>query len=284
MNKLFIFIAFCGVLLLMACDRQGNKPQANKMPSVQPNVTLYKELIEMPELDRARQLRIYLPPGYESSDKRYPVLYMHDAQNLFDNATAHAGEWAVDELLNDLARSGQLELIVVGIDNHPQKRLNEMNPWDHPQFGKGEGREYVDFIAEVVKPRIDSEYRTLSQPEFTGIMGSSMGGYISHYAVVQHSDVFGKAGIFSPSYWVSEDAVNLFATKPADATARLYFYMGAEEGGDMVEDIQRVYRSVIDLGHPENNSILRIVPNATHSEAAWRNEFSQAVLWLFAEH
>jgi predicted alpha/beta superfamily hydrolase len=281
MSKPFKFITVWWVLLLTACTPQDAEQRKNKAPSAQPNVTLYNELIDIPGLERARQLRIYLPPGYESSDKRYPVLYMHDAQNLFDDATAYAGEWAVDELLNELAASQQLELIVVGIDNHPQKRLNEMNPWDHPEFGKGEGREYVDFIARVVKPLIDGHYRTRAGRDYTGIMGSSMGGYISHYAVVQYPDVFGRAGIFSPSYWVADEAVAMFTTTPAASDARLYFYMGTEEGEMMVGNIQKVYDSAMELGHSPDKAVLRIVPGATHSEAAWRNEFSRAVLWLF---
>jgi predicted alpha/beta superfamily hydrolase len=284
MNKLFVFIFLCGLLSLMACNPQESKLRANKTPSAQPNVTLYSELVDIPGLNRTRQLRIYLPPGYGSSDKHYPVLYMHDAQNLFDDATAHTGEWAVDELLNQLAASQQLELIVVGIDNHPQRRLNEMNPWDHPTFGKGEGREYMDFIARVVKPLMDERYRTRPEVEHTGIMGSSMGGYISHYAIVQYPDVFGRAGIFSPSYWISPEAVKMFTSTPVAKNARLYFYMGSGEGEDMVGDIETVFNSILAQGHSPDNAVLHIVPDAQHTELAWHNEFPHAVLWLFGEH
>jgi predicted alpha/beta superfamily hydrolase len=88
-------------------------------------------------------VRIYLPPGYEQGTRRYPVLYMHDGQNLFDDATAYAGEWGIDETLNELAKSRGLELIVVGIDNGGAERIHELNAWDNPQFGKGEGEQYT---------------------------------------------------------------------------------------------------------------------------------------------
>lgn len=282
-NTIALYISVSlSVFFLASCADKNTAPI--KPSSAQSNVTLYNHLIDMPGLDRARQLRIYLPPGYESSSKHYPVLYMHDGQNLFDNATAYSGEWAVDELLNELAAQQQLELIVVGVDNHPQKRLNEMNPWDHPEFGKGEGRAYVDFIAQVVKPLIDQQYRTRPEREHTGIMGSSMGGYISHYAVVQYPDLFGKAGIFSPSYWVAPEAVAMFMTTPVAKDARLYFYMGGGEGEVMVTNVEQVFNATLAQGHKPENTSLRVVPEAMHTESAWRSEFSRAVLWLFNKH
>lgn len=175
-----------------------------KASSAQANVSLLPELLQIPGLNRQRQIRVYVPPGYANSQRRYPVLYMHDGQNLFDAATAYAGEWRVDETLNALSESGQLELIVVGIDNGQEKRMTELNPWSHPRFGVAQGREYMEFVVEVVKPLIDRRYRTKADRANTAIMGSSMGGLISHYAINQYPEVFSKAGIFSPAYWVGE--------------------------------------------------------------------------------
>jgi len=168
--------------------------------TAQPEVSLLKDQLEIPGLNRKRQIRIYVPPGYATSGKRYPVLYMHDGQNLFDVATAYKLEWNVDETLNALAKSDNLEIIVVGIDNGQDKRMTELNAWDNTQFGKQEGKQYIEFIVNVLKPLIDQRFRTKSDRSNTAIMGSSMGGLITHYAINQYPDVFGKAGIFSPSY------------------------------------------------------------------------------------
>lgn len=266
------------VLVLVACS----EPQLqNKVSTASAEVTVLNEAFVMPGLNRSRQVRLYLPPGYGTSDKSYPVLYMHDGQNVFDNATAYAGEWGVDETLNDLAAAGLLELIVVAIDNGGEKRMTELNPVDHVEFGKAEGKAYVEFIANTVKPYIDQHYRTLADAEHTGIMGSSMGGLISHYAILQFPHVFSKAGIFSPSYWVTGPQVGWFENQPAAKNARLYFYMGGKEGGSMVPDLDRVYQAVLTKGHPTELTQYHLVADADHNEAAWRNEFKTAVLWLF---
>ena len=257
-----------------------------KASRAQANVLLLPQLLDMPDLNRQRQLRIYLPPSYAASaNKRYPVLYMHDGQNLFDVASAYAGEWRVDESLNALAKAGKLELIVVGIDNGLAKRMTELNPWvnPNPQFGAPEGDAYLEFIVKVVKPMIDSQYRTRPERTHTGIMGSSMGGLISHYAMTQYPAVFGLAGVISPSYWAGgAAALEHFASKPAASDARLYLLMGGQEGEGMVSNVEKVNAALLRGGHPAANLTLKITPDAGHNEAFWASEFERAVLWMFA--
>jgi predicted alpha/beta superfamily hydrolase len=248
-----------------------------------PGVSLLPTQLEMPGLDRKRQVRIYLPPGYASSGKRYPVMYMHDAQNLFDDATSYVGEWKVDETLDALARAGKLELIVVGIDHGQDKRLTELNAWDNARFGRGEGHEYMDFIVKVVKPLVDSSYRTLPGREHTAVMGSSMGGLISHYAIAQYPEVFSKAGVFSPAYWTAgPSAYDFVASHPLPKDARLYMLMGAEEGDTMVPDVKHMADVVRGTGVPGDHMVLKIVPGEHHNEKFWSKQFEEAVLWLFA--
>lgn len=258
-------------------------PAQAKASTALPGVQLLPELLAMPGLDRKRQVRLYLPPGYASSNKRYPVLYMHDGQNLFDEATAYAGEWKVDETLDALAREGKLELIVVGIDNGQDKRMTELNAWPNPQFGAAEGRAYTDFIVKVLKPLIDSRYRTLRDREHTAIMGSSMGGLASHYAIAQYPQVFSKAGVFSPAYWTAQPAFDFMAQQPVPKDARLFMLMGEKEGGDMVPDVERMAAVVKRSGHPAANAVLKIVPGAEHNEAFWSSELREALLWMFAD-
>jgi predicted alpha/beta superfamily hydrolase len=248
--------------------------------TAQPNVFLYKHLLNVPNLDRTRQLRIYLPPNYSNTDKRYPVLYMHDAQNLFDDTTAYSDEWRADETLNTLSKENKLEIIVVGIDNSPEKRMTELNAWDQPEFGRAEGKEYMEFIVNVVKPTIDREYRTLANRENTAIMGSSMGGLISHYAIIQHSDTFSKAGILSPAYWAANDIFSFIETHPLTTNSRVYFYNGEIEGGDSVSHVKKAYTSTLN---PQVQAYIHITPDAKHNEIAWRNEFKNAVMWLFSD-
>ena len=263
----------------LAADKPAD---AQKLSTALPGVSLLGEPLAMPGLERKRQLRLYLPPGYATSKKRYPVLYMHDGQNLFDNATAYAGEWKVDETLDTLAREGKLEMIVVGIDNGQEKRMTELNAWDNERIGKGEGRAYTDFIVKTVKPMIDKQYRTLPGREHTAIMGSSMGGLASHYALVQYPQVFSKAGVFSPAYWTAQPSFDFVAAKPVPKDARVFLLMGEKEGPQMNADVKRMAEVVKKTGHPAANTVLKIVPGAEHNEAFWAGELREALLWMFA--
>ena len=249
--------------------------------SASAQVTVLSPQLTIPGLNRQRTVRIYVPPGYATSTKRYPVLYMHDGQNLFDNATAYAGEWGVDEALDELAQSQGLELIVVGIDNGGVQRMTELNAWDNSRFGKGEGKLYMDFIVDVVKPLVDASYRTLPEREHTGVMGSSMGGLISHYAILQYPKVFSKAGIFSPAYWPGPEVFSMTATQAPAADARLAVYMGGAEGDQAVDDYQRMVTQLKSQSHPGSNLWFKLTPGALHNEGAWRSEFAQAVSWMF---
>lgn len=265
---------------------QSTPPAIPAIPAVstaQPGVALLSGELDMPGLERKRQIRLYLPPDYATSDKRYPVLYMHDGQNLFDTATSYSGEWQVDEAMDALAREGKLAAIVVGVDNGGSKRMTELNPWDNVETGKGEGERYMDFVVKTVKPLIDARYRTLPDRANTGVMGSSMGGLISHYAINQYPDVFGNAGIFSPAYWVGANMYKMVGAQPARTDARLYLLMGEREGGAAVQQAVRMRDELAKSGHPPANTVLKLVRDGEHTEAFWRGEFREAVLWMFAK-
>jgi predicted alpha/beta superfamily hydrolase len=206
---------------------------------------------------------------------------MHDGQNLFDDATSYVGEWGVDEALDQLAKEG-LELIVVGIDHGGEKRMTELNAWDNAKFGKGEGKPYTDFVVQVLKPWVDANDRTRPGRKDTGIMGSSMGGLASHYALVQYPEVFSKAGVFSPAYWTAQPSFDFVAARPVPKDARVFMLMGGKEGPQMNADVKRMAETVKKTGHPAANTILRIVPEAEHNEAFWAGELREALLWMFA--
>lgn len=235
----------------------------------------------MPQLSRSRRIWIYLPEGYAKSKKRYPVLYMHDGQNLFDASTAAFGEWGVDECLDTLIRNGKPACIVVGIDNGP-KRMNEYNPYDFQKFGEGEGDKYLAFIVQTLKPFIDKKYKTLPSKENTIIAGSSMGGLISYYAMLQYPGVFGKGGIFSPAFWTATPSIKTVSTTLGEKMdGKLFFYMGEQEGGTYVQDMKDVQEI---LGERSDAMIYAVIdPEAGHNEQAWRKWFAEFYNWIMAE-
>lgn len=242
------------------------------------------EDVYMPQLDRYRRIWVYLPPDYYETDKHYPVIYMHDGQNLFDTYTSFAGEWQVDETLNDLFDEGYQVPIVIGIDNGGAERINEYTPWPNPNYGGGMGSLYIQFIVETLKPAIDDSMRTLPDRESTGLWGSSLGGLISHYGALKHQDVFGKAGIYSPSYWFS-DSVWMFTQQMGhEYDMMLYQMTGSLEGGTMVEDTWKMNDTLASLGFGSDELLTKIIPGGQHNEALWASDFAEAYLWLFESY
>ncbi len=269
------------LLVSIASNSCVQRDKAYKSTIAQPNVEVLEERFIIKGLERERKIRVYLPSSYTHGNASYPVLYMHDGQNLFDSRTSYSGEWNVDETLNQLSDSLKLQLIVVGIDNGEEKRMNEMAPWDHEEFGKGEGKEYVDFIVKQVKPHIDSTYRTLPDRSNTGLMGSSMGGLISHYGVYLYPEVFGKVGIFSPSFWFSEEAFALAESKKLPSNTKVYMNVGEQEGRMMVPQAERMFKIMKESGHQGEDLFFEIVKKGDHSEWSWGREFEKAVKWMY---
>jgi predicted alpha/beta superfamily hydrolase len=272
------------MLAMLLCLATMTTGAEEKKSTAGPGVQPPSAPLPMPGLDRERRIRVYLPPGYATSTKRYPVLYMHDGQNLFDEATGFAGEWGVDETLDRLAREKGLELIVVGIDNS-DKRINELKPWADPKYGAGEADAYLRFVVEVVKPFVDAHYRTRPGRKDTGIMGSSLGGLTSWYAAFVQTRVFGRYGVFSPSYWIAPQAYEFARSKQLPRDTRMYQSIGGREGGDNEHDetVAAAVRMEAALRHAQPRLKLRAVvrAEAEHNERAWREEFPAAVLYLF---
>lgn len=271
------------IILFIVITACTPKNKSAKVSTAAENLIILPKFT-VPYLNRERTVRLYLPPSYQDSDKRYPVLYMHDGQNLFDAATSFAGEWKVDETLNKLAEEKGLELIVVGIDNGREKRMNELSPWPNKEFGDAEGEQYMQFVVEVVKPYIDKHYRSLSDRDNTAIMGSSMGGLISHYAIHQYPHVFSKAGIFSPSYWFSSEVQTFTKKNIVPKDSRLYLIVGSKEGEVMVSGMQAMVDQLVRQGHSEQAVYRQVVAGAEHNEGFWADTFPHAIQWLFQVH
>jgi len=254
------------------------------------SVSVLDRAMRMTPLDRERRVWIYLPPGYDDSEGTYPVLYMHDGQNLFDAATSYAGEWGIDETLDSLHAAGDPGIIVVGIDNGGDRRMDEYSPWVNDSLDAGgEGDAYVRFLVETLKPRIDSTYRTKPGRRHTGIMGSSMGGLISTYAMFEYPNVFGKAGIFSPAYWFAPEVYDeIPRDRPVASDTRIYMMSGALEtvGDDpdsvYVKDHRRMVEELEEVGFERGvHLVSHIRADGKHAEWFWRREFAAAYQWLF---
>jgi alpha-glucosidase len=271
------------ILALVSFQATGSQPITTdpSQSTALENVHILPTQFEIPELKRARTVRLYLPPNYQNETNSYPVLYMHDGQNLFDEASSFVGEWQVDETLNLLAKQYNFKLIVVGIDHGGEYRTTELAPYDHDKYGKSDGQAYLNFIIDVVKPYIDSHYRTKADSSNTGIMGSSLGGLMSHYAVYSRPDVFSKAGIYSPSFWYSDHAFVLTKNTSLPKTVKLDFLVGTKEGENIVADMQRMLDLIRLQQHPVSHLRNEVVPGAEHNEHFWRSRFAQSVQWLF---
>ena len=267
--------------------RDPSKPRPRPAPTATPSVSILTDSFPMPQLGRTRRVWIYLPPDYATSGERYPVLYMHDGQNVFDASTSFAGEWGVDETLDSLHARGDRGVIVVAVDNGGQRRLDEYSPWRNPRHGGGEGDAYADFLANTLKPYVDRHYRTRPDRLNTGVAGSSMGGLISLYAALKYPDVFGRAGVFSPAFWFAADSMFAFVrdAAPPRRGTRFYFVTGAQEG-DEPEVYVRDHRAMVDSlaarGFDHTHVQSHVVEDGRHSEWFWRREFPAVYRWLFA--
>ena len=237
----------------------------------------------MPQLDRYRRIWIYLPPDYFTSTNYYPVIYMNDGQNVFDYATSFAGEWDADGTVENLINNGHIPAIIVAIANGEGDRIDEYSPWTHPTYGGGDGDLYAKFITEDLKPYIDMNYRTLPDRENTVIGGSSLGGLISYYMVLEYDETFGKAIVFSPSFWF-DDSVNIFAEDfIKEFDSKIYITSGLNEDVDMVPDINEVLAILTEEGFTEEEIISIVRGDGAHSEWFWKREFDEAYLWLFED-
>ena len=243
-----------------------------------------------------RTVYVFLPPGYESDPAaRYPVLYMHDGQNLFDAATAFIGvEWRVDETVTRLVESGQIEpIIVVGVSNAGDRRAAEYTPVADPRRDGGDAERYARFLVSELKPFIDSTYRTLPDPGNTGVMGSSLGGIVSIYLAWEYPDVFSRVGAMSTSYkWADGQIIDFVSARPVPRGLRVWIDMGTAEDrddsdGDGVPDIIALHRRMRDVlvskGLEPGRTLDYVEDDgARHDERAWAARLPAALRFLFA--
>lgn len=226
-----------------------------------------------------KNIRIYLPAGYQSDSVTYPVIYLHDGQNMFYDSTSFMGEWGIDESLDSLDKFTGFKAIAVAVDHGNGERLNEFTmPSEKNPTAKG--NEYLQFLVGQLKPQIDSMYRTQPEPENTLIMGSSLGGLISHYAFFQYPEVFGKVGIFSPSYWYDTVSLTLANDFQFPEYGSIYLYGGGNEGSGLVQFIGQMDAALIANGVLPDQKIIQIRDEGEHNEYFWKSEFPKMIAWM----
>ncbi|HDP76393.1 MAG TPA: alpha/beta hydrolase [Bacteroidales bacterium] len=246
------------------------------------NVRFLPSTLEMKKLNRRRAIRLYLPPNYNQR-LQFPVIYMHDGQNVFDEATSFAGEWRVDEIMDSLYYTSGFAAIVVAIYNDSKERLNEYSPWRNDSLGLGgDGDEYAYFVAKELKSFIEKNYRANPNPKFNAIIGSSMGGLISLYIGLKYPDAFGRVGVFSPLLWFSPKVFEYVSKYKRRTDQKIYLLAGEKESETLVKDMKMLEHHLYKAGYKDEDYVkMKIVPDGRHSEWFWSREFTEALEYLF---
>jgi predicted alpha/beta superfamily hydrolase len=237
-------------------------------------------------LRNQRDIVVYVPPDYDQQpERRYPVLYLHDGQNLFDAATAFNGQdWHVAQTADYAISAGLMEpLIVVGLYNTGKTRLREYTPTSVPRLGGGRADRYAKFLIEEVRPVVDRDYRTRQEASQTGIGGSSLGGLVSIYLGLKFSNVFGKIAALSPSVWWNQRMILRFAQAAVvEARPRIWLDIGTREGPRIVDDVERLRDVLLSKGWRYDRDLhYQRVEGAEHNEAAWAARVGPFLQFLF---
>ncbi len=263
------------------------------------------ENFPMRRLKRLRSLRIYLPPDYERNKNRYPVIYMHDGQNLFDEDTSTFGDiWNVQNVLDGLYNEGKNNgIIVVGIDSDSNLRFLEYSPWKNKSMEEsmpnvelthlpgGGGFRYIDYIVNELKPYIDKNFRTLIDRDNTAICGSSMGGFISLAAGIKYQEVFSKvAALSSASFFAEKELRNLIVDTGRKLPMKIYMDVGTRETSNpevtefpeiYIRSNKAIYKTFKDIGFNDDEVKFKVVEGAIHNEREWAKRFPDIIEWLF---
>lgn len=250
-------------------------------PNFLPKVHLISEEFEIPQLNKTRRIWALLPYDYETGTENYPVLYLQDAQNLF-HENAKYGNWEIDKKLAVMSEYKIGKIIVIAIEHAEQDRIKEYNV-GKTVLGAGQGKKYIRFITDTLKPFVDKHFRTKPEREFTGIGGSSMGGLVSIFSGLMYPEVYGKLMIFSPSLWVvpKMDFSHTNFSEPGDT--KIYLYAGGDESKTMIEHVKKFKKNMIASEFVANKMKIKLSINllGKHNETYWSDEFPKAIEWLF---
>ena len=260
--------------------------------------------LTVPYYNEERRIRVLLPKDYDKEEwASYPVLYMHDGQNIFYSKESFSGySWKIIPTLKNHKEFPKI--IVVGIDNAEDNRLNEYAPWmtevgSTPETASvgGDGMAYGDWVVHTVKPFIDETYRTKPDRKNTILAGSSMGGIITAYMGAAYPDIFGNLGVFSLASWFSErDFLRFCDSHPLNNDSKVFIQVGTKEGDEVDEQFApnmnqayidctlHYYQSLLKTGLPMNSIKLLIMANEIHHEKYWANHFVEFLQFVLDEN
>ncbi|WP_346768724.1 alpha/beta hydrolase-fold protein [Paenibacillus sp. HB172176] len=262
--------------------------EADAMHTISGDVRVI-EAFPIPELQTERRVWIYLPRSYNEGNRHYPVLFMHDGQNMFDQATSWGSEWGIDETLEQMGlEDPSLETIVVAVDHGGDQRNHEYNFVINEEYGfGGKGEAHVAFLAETLKPYIDGRFRTRRESRFTMIGGSSFGAYMSLYTAIRYPDRFGRVAGISFVMWQDNGAIiELIRSSIISRDLRIYLSIGGQETDNpefnriAKEHVALVRQTLIEAGMSENQVRFDFVPDGTHHESTWSSLFADAYRYL----
>ena len=249
----------------------------------QGTITGHVETFSTPGFLGGRRCWIYLPPGYSESMQRYPVLYMHDGQNLFDVRTSFAGEWMVDETCESLILGGEIDpLIVVGIENSAA-RCTEYTPWVDPGVSCGGGGDaYLSAIRDLLIPAIDAAYRTLPGPQNRWMCGSSLGGLISAYAGCAYDATWGRIAAVSPSYWWANRMMLTYASQQSKPSLQKFYQdMGTAEGASAIQNLRDMRDIMLGQGFVVDDDFRSLeAPGHAHNEFYWAQRMPEILRFI----
>ncbi len=250
-------------------------------PSQLPQVHLISEEFEIPQLKKTRKVWALLPHDYNTSEEHYPVLYLQDAQNLF-NEKSPFGNWQIDKKLAVMSDYGIGKIIIIAIEHAEKERVLEYNV-GKTLLGEGQGKQYIRFLTDTLKPFVDKNFRTKPEREFTGVGGSSMGGLVSLLSGLIYPEVYGKLMIFSPSLWVIPKIKFSFLDFFEPMHTKMYLYAGGKESATMVTHIEKFKKRLLkrDTLQEKMEILLSINEQGKHNETYWSDEFPKAIEWLF---
>lgn len=256
--------------------------------------------LEVPYKAQKRRVRVLLPKNYDTETQHYPVVYMHDGQNVFYSREAYTGQsW---KTIHTIKKNPDIpKMIIVGIDNDNDNRMNEYSAWKFKDTGMpfniefgGKGIEYAEFVLEVVKPFIDATYRTKPDKAHTAMIGSSLGGNISQFMGIAFQNQIGGLGIFSSAMWLTQETFNRYIDKtPLDSEQRVYIQVGTQEGDDTDATLTRgnikqlyldssltYYQQLVRGGIPMEQIHFDIVADGIHHETVWAHYLPTCLRFL----
>jgi predicted alpha/beta superfamily hydrolase len=247
-----------------------------------PHPFLLAKAITIPKLNRRRKIWAFLPSDYfVNTDRRYPVIYFNDGQNIFEGwKSAFGKSWGAHQTMLRFSGFNRNEHILIGIEHGKKYRKGEYMPFDFSSNFSFEGNAYSDFVANELKAYVDKHLRTLPNRENNAIIGSSLGGLNALYTGLKHQDVFSKVGALSPSLWAAPPIFPLIQNVGKHYQTKFYLSVGSKEGKYTIEPVNRLYHTLVSAGFAPGDLRINIVKDGKHNENLWESEFSNFYQWI----